>query len=405
VSQINSQLRELLEQAVGEPPRHIAVPAVRRRVIRRRALETVGAVVGVAAIAVGGSAVAAHFIGAKSGGATPAEAAAAGAPRFYLQVKRDAGPSGSNGVPATVNVPATGGRPVLTLDDELAIRSTATGEVTGSIRCPEPAGWWVDETGIAAMRDRTFIVACMEQPAARNPGTNTTETVLFRVRLTAAGRPAAMSPVPGGHISRVVVDSMAATPDGSEIALAVSPGNGRTNIVVLNTLTGRLRTVWSGTGPAEYGSVSLTSDGKDVVFIRSARCAAPRCPLPAEIVEVSSATRGGSPARVRVIALDVSGLAFATVSPDGSTVAAASVRPGNTLIVQRISARTGRPLRTLYFQSGPGAAVLNFLTADPSGGHLIVSGTISGTTVNGWIHDDRLIPLQPAGPGIYWEAW
>jgi hypothetical protein len=127
--------------------------------------------------------------------------------------------------------------------------------------------------------------------------------------------------------------------------------------------------------------------------------------LPAEIVEVSSATRGGSPARVRVIALDVSGLAFATVSPDGSTVAAASVRPGNTLIVQRISARTGRPLRTLYSQSGPGAAVLNFLTADPSGGHLIVSGTISGTTVNGWIHDDRLIPLQPAGPGIYWEAW
>jgi hypothetical protein len=33
VSEIDSQLRELLEQAVGEPPRHIAVPAVRRRVI------------------------------------------------------------------------------------------------------------------------------------------------------------------------------------------------------------------------------------------------------------------------------------------------------------------------------------------------------------------------------------
>jgi hypothetical protein len=135
---------------------------------------------------------------AESGGATPTEAAAAAAPRYCLQVERDAGPSGTNGVPATVNVPATGGRPVLTLDDELAIRSTATGVVTRSIRCPEPAGWWVDETRIAAAHDRTFIVACVEQPAARNPGTNTTETVLFRLRLTAAGRPAAVSPVPGG---------------------------------------------------------------------------------------------------------------------------------------------------------------------------------------------------------------
>jgi hypothetical protein len=73
--------------------------------------------------------------------------------------------------------------------------------------------------------------------------------------------------------------------------------------------------------------------------------------------------------------------------------------------VQRISAGTGRPLRTLYSQSGRGAAVVNFLMADPSGGHVIVSGTISGTTVNGWIRGDRLIPLQPVGPGIYWESW
>jgi hypothetical protein len=49
---MDRHLRELLEAAVGEPPRRVSVDAVRRRVIRRRMVEYAAAAVAVAAIAV-----------------------------------------------------------------------------------------------------------------------------------------------------------------------------------------------------------------------------------------------------------------------------------------------------------------------------------------------------------------
>jgi len=407
VNQIDSQLRELLEQAVGEPPRHISVPAVRRRVIHRRITQTAAAAVAVVAVAVGGTAVAAHFTGAVGGGAGPG-AAGRSLPRYYLQVAADSGNKVTTQFRTTVTSPGSGGpRVTMTLLDKLVIRSTATGAVTGRIRCPEPAGWWIDENGIAAVNDRTFIVACMEEPAALKPDTDTSQMVLFRVRLTAAGRVAAVSPVPGGHISRVgagVVSMAAATPDGREVALAISPGNSHMNIEVLNTVTGQ-RAIWRGPFLMDYESLSLTSDGQELVF-SGARClGVGRCTAPGKIMAVSPAARGGSLASARVIAGDVSQQAFAAVSPDGSTLAVLQARPGDTLTVQRISASTGRLLRTLYSRSGPGTATASFLSADPSGLYLIVNATISGKAVNGWIHGNQLVPLQPASRAIYWESW
>jgi hypothetical protein len=49
---MDGQLRELLEAAVGEPPRRVSAEAVRRRVVRRRVAEYVAAAAAVAAIAV-----------------------------------------------------------------------------------------------------------------------------------------------------------------------------------------------------------------------------------------------------------------------------------------------------------------------------------------------------------------
>ena len=49
---MDRQLRDLLEAAVGEPPRQVTVAAVRRRVIRRRVVEFAAGAVAVAAIAV-----------------------------------------------------------------------------------------------------------------------------------------------------------------------------------------------------------------------------------------------------------------------------------------------------------------------------------------------------------------
>jgi hypothetical protein len=49
---MDRHLRDLLDAAVGEPPRRVSVEAVRRRVIRRRMVEYAAAAVAVAAIAV-----------------------------------------------------------------------------------------------------------------------------------------------------------------------------------------------------------------------------------------------------------------------------------------------------------------------------------------------------------------
>jgi hypothetical protein len=51
VNGMDGQLRGLLEAAAGEPPRRVSVAAVRRRVIRRRAVEYVAGAVAVAALA------------------------------------------------------------------------------------------------------------------------------------------------------------------------------------------------------------------------------------------------------------------------------------------------------------------------------------------------------------------
>jgi hypothetical protein len=50
---MDSQLRELLEKAVGEPPRAVSAAAVRRRVVRRRAAWGSGLAAAVAVVVAG----------------------------------------------------------------------------------------------------------------------------------------------------------------------------------------------------------------------------------------------------------------------------------------------------------------------------------------------------------------
>jgi hypothetical protein len=408
MSQIDSQLRELLEQAVGDPPRHIAVPAVRRRVAHRRITEAATAAIAVVAVAVAGTVVASHLTAA-AGGGDAATSAFQGAPRYYLQVTEVGNPGGTVGGIITRQTSGNGGQPTSTLLDALVIRSTATGTVTGRFRCPEGVGWWVDTTAVAAVTDHSFMVACMEQPAAFKPDVNTTQIALFRVAVGASGRVAAVAPVPNSHLatggaSEVV--GLAATPDGGEIALAISPGNGRMDIEVLNTVTGR-RALWRGPSLGDYWGLSLTSDGRELVFTGSRCLGVGRCTSPTDIMAVSPAGQGGSLTSARVIAGDVSPQTWAAVSPDGSTLAVLTTGPGNTLTVQRISAATGQSLGTLYSRAEPGPVSVGFFTADPSGRYLIVNGTVAARAVNAWIRDGRLVPLR-ANTGsvdVYWEAW
>src|SRR5581483_6218357 len=79
---MDSQLRDLLDAAVGEPPHRVTPEAVRRRVRRRRLTEGAGAALAVLLVAALGVAMAAVRSGpgpADVGGLSP------GLPRYYIQ--------------------------------------------------------------------------------------------------------------------------------------------------------------------------------------------------------------------------------------------------------------------------------------------------------------------------------
>ena len=85
----------------------------------------------------------------------------------------------------------------------------------------------------------------------------------------------------GGVLNGLSVGRMAVTPDGSEIAVAVSPGADTKpapgNILVINTRTGT-HAVWhSGAdvpGTVRYGAgdLSLTSNGQELAFLTVPQC-------------------------------------------------------------------------------------------------------------------------------------
>lgn len=426
MSDTDTQLRKLLERAVGDPPRHVAVPEVRREFIHRRITQTAAAVVAVIAIGVGGTAVAAHFAGAKG---APAAMAARGVPRYYLQA--DAAEPGHD--PAAYQASeypdrgAGGGTPVAIRAEQALIRRTATGAITGRFRCPEGTGWWVNQA--AAVTNSTFIIGCSEQPAARTPGAGPSQEVLLSVHLTAAGGVAGMAPVPGGHLTRIGagVISMAAAPNGHEVALAISAGNGRMDIEVLNTATGQ-RALWRGRPHWKYWGLSLTSNGQELVFTGLPCLGVPRCTSAGSVLAVRPAAQGGSLAGARVIVPHRSSVT--AISPDGSvlcslgleaTVSGPPPAPlAHGVILICTSVKTGNLVGEAYdSRFDRGAAALGLLTADPSGQYLIVHAVTGGKSINGWIRENpatfnqdpanmpsvRLIPLKGNGAALAIETW
>jgi hypothetical protein len=330
--------------------------------------------------------------------------------------------------------------------EKTLVRSTATGAVTATVPVPNVINSGGDPT-VAAASNGTFFVASFEWGGGGER--------IYRFRLTGAGKVAGFSLVPGGVLGAgQQVDAMAASPDGSQLAVGISffvpnpdpnktyPPEPSDEITVLHAATG-VKTVWRG-GASGLGrtfgvaNLSWTGDGRRLVFLgRSCEQAGPgdseTClsgPRTAEVRTLDPSSGGGTLDSGQLLLAQSARfpyIAQALISPDGLTITAVVLTGPvfgtrqiggavpDYLKVAQISVATGRELAVLYRRTlGPTDAtntVPDFLalSQDGAGQHWLLNGGICSSHCqggfNGWVDNGRLIPVQPADGRIASEAW
>jgi hypothetical protein len=395
-----TRLRELLDIAVGEPPRSVSVPAVRRLARRRGTLHATTAAAAVAAVAAVSVAVSTLTFGQAAPAAS--QHPATGVPRYYLQQQEldVTGVSQSRGA---------------------LVRDTATGAITAVARCPWAGA--VISGQIAPTGYEAFFMACL-----RTSGSGGHEGVvgsrIYRFRVTRAGTIPGYTPVPGGWLPGLAVNDLTAAADGSDLAMTtfrgLLPGTG--DLLVINASTGA-HAVWRGLfrpqlTPATH--LSLSPDGRDLRFVVISRTSGTGHPAVVELAQVSPASRGGllSSARVLIHVPPTQLLALMSdfrLSPGGSVLTVAelltTIGPGQPstgeALVEQISVATGRVIRVLFRASFATTDGFGFSASpDPSGRYIILTYGPSRAKRNGWLDHGRLVPLAPAtGAQIGYETW
>jgi hypothetical protein len=397
---MDAQLRDLFAAAVGDPPRRVTVEAVRRRVVRRRRAEWATGTAAVVLLTGLGIVVPGQLLRpvATGNGST----AATGAPRYYVQT--------------VVTKPG---------HQVTVVRATATGAKTATVRCPWPKSNIADH-GLAPADGRTFFVACQRSHGIQR--FVVTGTRIYRFQLTGSGRVPGYSLVPGGDLGAVMVDRMAATPDGVQLALDTAPGNGAhiANIQVLNTQTGA-RAVWHngagapGTTRYGIGDMSWTRAGRELVFQATVcKPGGTQCAFGGQWRVIRHAATGGELDNSKLL-LPKSALTGhaqgyindSVITPDGSALIVVALhsppaadKPGSIDVV-KVDPATGHPIRLLFHEdTGQGVFYRSF-AADPSTRFLILNaGPPQGSTHNGWIDHGRLVLLKPAdGSNVFYETW
>jgi hypothetical protein len=375
----------------------------------------------------------------QSAWAAPVAAAAAVVLVIGLAVAASNGLSGSPQPAGLGRVPAAPHRFYIAtgLTGQTVVFSTATGKVVATVPVPslERTGWEVTPE-VAAAANGTFYIAAFEHGRAGEQ--------IFQFRLTGDGQVVRFARVPGGSLRRWwVADSLAASPDGSLVAVGAyyyrgdqSPSStdrapARSDqLVVIHTATGA-QSIWRGGLPARgyqhfrLASLSWTADDHELAVLGE-WCrvdsdpggeGCPRSERLAQLRAIDPAGHGGGVLAGRLLlaqSFPLPYLAQALISPDGSVITAVLLRgqtggmfQGN-LSVEQISAATGRRLGVLYQRrlgatTGESGGMADPLTlvADPSGHGLILDGGICdplcGDGFNGWLHAGRVIPLPPAG--------
>jgi hypothetical protein len=393
-----SQLHDILDRAVGEPPRPVTAESVRRRARRHRTTHVLAATAAVTAVACVVAAVAAFAARTGAGSAAPAAGGRGGqgrgVPAYYIQ---------QSSSPRTY--------------DE--VRSTATGALTDTIRCPG-RGYVPGFSDLAAGGSRTFFIACVKPQGQF-------DVRIYRFRISSAGHASGLVLLASGPYT-----GLAAADGGSLLAAVADPSpasaSGPTGIALLNARTGRelgfiSNNLASGRYRAEISAVSLSSNGRELAFYAACtRLIVIRgCPAPAErILGLPAGGPEPSTASSRVLP-DSAWLSKGNpdllgdqLSPDGSALSIAyinwNVHHDVYLIVGRYSVRTGRLIRYLYRHNAGHGIRPDFASFDPSGQYPILGAgaginASADAGINDWIDHGRLIPLRPAAGASMYEAW
>jgi hypothetical protein len=335
--------------------------------------------------------------------------------------------SGRQGQPAAVPRPRYYVQSYL--DGKVVVRSVATGRVTATVPVPRPASGADRVVALAPAGHGEFLAAAVP------PGTSRGQ--VYRFTVTGSGHVTGFAAVRGGTLGDGQHPyELAATPDGSRIAVAVHyTGLVREvdQIIVIDTMTGA-QSHWRDGQPGanvRVASLSWTSDPARLVFLyawcppaRSSSQAAPLCQQQVRAIVPAAAGGAVDSGQLLLRRAGRPGLAQVLISPDGATITAVTVtadgqaappsrlRLNAQLRVERFSAATGKRLGVLYRRPSDAEPAV-MLRQDVAGQHWLLSGVagcpghceVPSGSFNGWISHGHLVPIPPAGPRFGDEAW
>ncbi|HET7016067.1 MAG TPA: hypothetical protein VFI65_19250 [Streptosporangiaceae bacterium] len=295
-------------------------------------------------------------------------------------------------------------------NDNIIVQATATGHQTDVVTAPSElhANSNADAALAVSADGRTYVAAYNDWEDLR--------TTLFRFTVTGDGSVADFSMIKTRRLVGLSELSLAVSPDGSQVALAGIPDKSRSvesssgppRLLVVNLMTGRLRT-WGGL--AGTGAADLIEDPSwltaGTLRFLVAKCGGNR------VVPYNAACEYSGPSgtlwtlRVPPGAAQL-GSGRALVRLPGVTVQAQSVGTDNVIALQLLRAGgirlaeyavpTGRLLRILY--RGKGDWKSNFfyagLTADGSGKYLLINEDLG--TFFGWIGGGQFHKLPIHAP-------
>ena len=352
--------------AVMSPPRHEARPWRTRGLGRTRLVAPLAAATAMACVAI---AVAVASNGGPHGhsGAGKPNTLPSGTPAprppYFLGIYSDPGND---------------------LFSDLAVYDAATGAVVSDL-APRTHG--LTFTAVAATASSTEFLAAAEPASGGRIGCGAT---IYQVKLTAAGRLASLSPLPGApHPGYVPVSGLQVSADGTTLAVESGPcyvqgsGSFPNRIELLGLAGGRARR-WRPAGPTIMPFLgSLSADGRSLAFSNYAGIGIGRATNDgaARIVRATD-TSGSLTAAAHVVVPGTRspghGVEGVALSPDGKVLyacsrhAATAVGYHYSAVLAAYHAASGHKIRVLGTWNSDQSPCL--LAMAPSGDYALVTG-------------------------------